>query len=163
MARGGNEQLHQQLVVLVQILAVGYGVNISGASQMARHRQTRIDMRSAIVLALLSPLWPWGWSFASMCWVSQRDPLALIVARFICFRPSIETMSKRRCGPFFKICGRRSLHRCQFSRRRLSPSFRNVFGDDLTIHCPFEDSAGCGVLVPVYGSSDGLRQVTAMD
>src|SRR6185295_8945066 len=50
---------HSQLVLLVQILAVGYGVNILGGSASqtgAGVGRPEFDMRSAVLLAVLSPL-----------------------------------------------------------------------------------------------------------
>jgi O-antigen/teichoic acid export membrane protein len=76
--------LHEQLVVLVQILAIGYGVNILGgaASQTgAGIGRPEFDMRSAIVLAVLSPALAAAFVFRfNVMGVAVGTSLALIIA-----------------------------------------------------------------------------------
>jgi O-antigen/teichoic acid export membrane protein len=169
---GGNEQLHQQLVVLVQILAVGYGVNILGgaASQTgAGIGRPEFDMRSAIVLALLSPALALALVFRfNVLGVAAGTSLALIVAAIYLLSTFHRNYVETPVWTTLREIYLRPLVACIVGSlavvgfHRLSPM---LFGDDLTRFIVLlKILLDAAVLVPVYVVLlIGLRQVTAMD
>jgi O-antigen/teichoic acid export membrane protein len=169
----GNEQLHEQLVILVQILAVGYGVNILGgaASQTgAGIGRPEFDMRSAIVLALLSPALAAALVFRfNVLGVAVGTSLALIIAAIYLLATFHRNYVETPLWTTLREIYLRPLVACIVAslavggfHRLLSPM---LLGDDPTRFIVLlKILLDAAVLVPVYVVLlVGLRQVTAMD
>jgi len=169
---GGNEQLHQQLVVLVQILAIGYGVNILGgaASQTgAGIGRPEFDMRSAIVLAVLSPALAASFVFRfNVMGVAVGTSLALIIAALYLLATFHRNYVETPLWTTLREIYLRPLVACIVASLAVV-GFHRVFpmllGDDLTrFSMLLKILLDAAVLVPVYVVLlVGLRQVTAMD